>query len=547
MTENKSQLEGKALQDAIVKQIEYYFSKENLANDHYLVSQMDPQLWVPIATIAQFKMVRSLTTDKDLLVKGMRSIPTVEVDDAGQRIRPKIKAKRNTMILRDIPAATPVDQVKALFKDAKSTPHTVRGDFGDNWFIQFDNEDQTLQALEHLKTVKFQGAPVKARIKSENLLKSFYKGPRPDAQPFVPTGGAVYGAGAWIPPQGDQMYSGYPGGPHGGFAGYAPQGQFMGMPAGPPGPDGKGERVRGKKKGKGKGGAGEGQGNPAGAAGGNNADAQGNQKEGGKKKGKKAKKTGTQQHPILVVPSEATPVFTNEEFPALPGGFPGAPHLASGRDRARSVTGYQTQYTKYTRETILQVVKRTLANVSAPTNLSDTPVTRTEPDTKLEMEKPLPDPADLEALEEALRRRSQRLSSNDGSPARRRSTNSGRRTSSNMRASPGQPAHDDDDIIVEVSGVQAEPRRPAKTTTTTTTAAAAPAAKATSSSTSASKDKQTKQGETGGSTSSAGGKPTWAQMAANSKDKPAPPTTLGKKGGEGKEKEKVSGEEKAKK
>lgn len=43
---------GDALSSALCTQIEFYFSKENLARDPYLVSQMDAQLFVPISVIA---------------------------------------------------------------------------------------------------------------------------------------------------------------------------------------------------------------------------------------------------------------------------------------------------------------------------------------------------------------------------------------------------------------------------------------------------------------------------------------------------------------
>ncbi len=40
-----------SLIDAVRKQIEYYFSKENLLNDAFLVSQMDANSTVPIAVV----------------------------------------------------------------------------------------------------------------------------------------------------------------------------------------------------------------------------------------------------------------------------------------------------------------------------------------------------------------------------------------------------------------------------------------------------------------------------------------------------------------
>lgn len=33
--------EGQELKDALKKQLEFYFSKQNLANDHYLISQVN--------------------------------------------------------------------------------------------------------------------------------------------------------------------------------------------------------------------------------------------------------------------------------------------------------------------------------------------------------------------------------------------------------------------------------------------------------------------------------------------------------------------------
>jgi len=37
--------------DAVKKQVEYYFSKENLLSDPYLTSQMDAQMCVPINVV----------------------------------------------------------------------------------------------------------------------------------------------------------------------------------------------------------------------------------------------------------------------------------------------------------------------------------------------------------------------------------------------------------------------------------------------------------------------------------------------------------------
>lgn len=44
-------LDNAQLLEAVKKQVEYYFSKENLQSDAYLTSQMDAQMTVPIAVV----------------------------------------------------------------------------------------------------------------------------------------------------------------------------------------------------------------------------------------------------------------------------------------------------------------------------------------------------------------------------------------------------------------------------------------------------------------------------------------------------------------
>ena len=63
----------------LLKQIDYYFSDANLVKDDYLRSNMDDQGWVPIAIIASFPRVKSLTTNVQLILDSLRSSTIVEV------------------------------------------------------------------------------------------------------------------------------------------------------------------------------------------------------------------------------------------------------------------------------------------------------------------------------------------------------------------------------------------------------------------------------------------------------------------------------------
>ncbi|KAI7730958.1 hypothetical protein M8C21_002545, partial [Ambrosia artemisiifolia] len=77
--------QAQALRVSVRTQIEYYFSDQNLHSDRYLISLMDDQGWVPISTIADFKRVKSMSTDIPFIVDALQSSSTLEVQ--GEKVR----------------------------------------------------------------------------------------------------------------------------------------------------------------------------------------------------------------------------------------------------------------------------------------------------------------------------------------------------------------------------------------------------------------------------------------------------------------------------
>ncbi|XP_073104324.1 la-related protein 1A isoform X2 [Elaeis guineensis] len=73
--------EALALRASIVKQIEYYFSNENLQKDPYLISLLDEQGWVSIYKIADFNRVKKMTTNISLILDALQSSELIEVQD----------------------------------------------------------------------------------------------------------------------------------------------------------------------------------------------------------------------------------------------------------------------------------------------------------------------------------------------------------------------------------------------------------------------------------------------------------------------------------
>uniref|UniRef100_A0A672UDS3 La ribonucleoprotein 4 n=1 Tax=Strigops habroptila TaxID=2489341 RepID=A0A672UDS3_STRHB len=169
--EGSSTVSTEDIRECLKKQLEFCFSRENLSKDLYLMSQMDSDQFVPIWTIANMEGIKKLTTDMDLILEVLRSSPMVQVDERGEKVRPN--HKRCIIILREIPETTPIEEVKALFKN-ENCPKVISCEFAhnNNWYVTFQSDTDAQQAFKYLREeVKtFQGKPVMARIKAINTF-----------------------------------------------------------------------------------------------------------------------------------------------------------------------------------------------------------------------------------------------------------------------------------------------------------------------------------------------------------------------------------------
>lgn len=160
---------------AVRRQIEYYFSKENLQQDAYLTSHMDANMSVPISFVMKFSKLKALTQDESIVIKALEGSIVNFVDG---KIKANVKSGgRSTIILREIPSDTPEQEVREIFNFEGCKPiSSMRSDIGDTWFVMMESEDDAKDTLIDLRLKKrlFRGQTIKGRVKSETIVRSFY-------------------------------------------------------------------------------------------------------------------------------------------------------------------------------------------------------------------------------------------------------------------------------------------------------------------------------------------------------------------------------------
>ncbi|KAK8306892.1 hypothetical protein V6Z12_D03G158200 [Gossypium hirsutum] len=130
----------------IMKQIEYYFSDENLQNDHYLISLMDDQGWVPVSTIADFKRVKRMSTDIQFILDALQSSRTVEVQ--GDKIRRRDEWSK----------WIPVGSTTTLSSEAQATQYQPKENVTDscgNDLNEDNSKDIYIDQLQGIDRIRF--------------------------------------------------------------------------------------------------------------------------------------------------------------------------------------------------------------------------------------------------------------------------------------------------------------------------------------------------------------------------------------------------------
>lgn len=118
------------LRGRIIKQVEYYFSDENLPNDKFLLKYLnkDKHGFVPISVIATFRKVKRLTKDTSTIVDALKQSSQLVVssdDKKVKRLNPlpsteTVCPELCTVVVENLPEDRSTENIRKLFGEVGS-------------------------------------------------------------------------------------------------------------------------------------------------------------------------------------------------------------------------------------------------------------------------------------------------------------------------------------------------------------------------------------------------------------------------------------------
>uniref|UniRef100_A0A2P2KWX6 La-related protein 6A n=2 Tax=Rhizophora mucronata TaxID=61149 RepID=A0A2P2KWX6_RHIMU len=112
----------------IIKQVEYYFSDENLATDKHMINliRKNKEGLVPISVIASFRKMKKLTGDHSIIVAALRESSSLVVSSDGKKVKrlnpfplKEVKdPKFCTVLVENLPEEHSMENMQKLFGGA---------------------------------------------------------------------------------------------------------------------------------------------------------------------------------------------------------------------------------------------------------------------------------------------------------------------------------------------------------------------------------------------------------------------------------------------
>jgi len=189
--------------DAIRQRLEELLGKQNLAEDAFILQNMNAQMYIPLTVLAQHHSL-CILGEVDVVTSIAKELAQnsekFALDEDGTMIRPVLKPRRNTLILRDLPDDFPEDELKELFNSCPVSESfcSLKPDVNNTAFASFETDEAAQSAALWLRSQKLQGSEIKCAIKSEQFVRSFFPAsPGPSMQAYPMSHQQVWGYSQW--------------------------------------------------------------------------------------------------------------------------------------------------------------------------------------------------------------------------------------------------------------------------------------------------------------------------------------------------------------
>ena len=150
--------------------------------------------------------VAAVTDDKDKLISALKDSKAVSLSEDGSQVKPNIKVEvaltlaahradplsfqmeRDTIILREVPEDTTEEDIMGLFANKEEKPVHIRNE-KEIWFITMRDEETATDTVWSFRDMKLKDKPIRARLRSENPLRTAIMAARSGGPAVAPRAG----------------------------------------------------------------------------------------------------------------------------------------------------------------------------------------------------------------------------------------------------------------------------------------------------------------------------------------------------------------------
>ncbi|KAI4491015.1 hypothetical protein M0802_010518 [Mischocyttarus mexicanus] len=165
ISHSKPRFRKKALNAAILKQMEFYFSDSNLTKDRFLGNLIKEDPNVDLSVFIKFNKIRELTTDINRIAKALQASTILSISEDGLKVHrtTPIQQKENieecTVYVQNLPPGSNHDWLSSVFSQYGkvtyvSIPHyKINKKIKGFAFVEFDKPEEAENCLKDFKKI----------------------------------------------------------------------------------------------------------------------------------------------------------------------------------------------------------------------------------------------------------------------------------------------------------------------------------------------------------------------------------------------------------